>query len=177
MTIVDEVRTAKTVRVLQIIVGAMCLGAIAFLVVAWFAPMTRKSDQPVLSYLAPAIGLVAVPLSFVLPVIMMGQARRKIAGGELGANLPSNNPVPTEKDQLYGTFSTVTIMGSSLLQGALLLAILAFMIERQSIALATALVLLLLLLARIPTRHRVDVWIEEQTRLIERIRSEQVQGS
>jgi hypothetical protein len=57
------------------------------------------------------------------------------------------------------------------LEGAALLAGLAYMIEKQIIALVVAAALITFLAARVPTITKLSEWIDERSDKLERIRS------
>ncbi len=183
-----------TIRACQIIVGAMIMGVATFLAIVWFAipPLMNPapalpgggaggaalaapgdSALPVITYLAVAQGLIVVVLSFVVPEINVARARRQMS---LEAPTATTESVPSEPKQLYPAgytgklaplYQTQLIIGSALLEGAPFFAAIAYMLERNPIALATAIVLLGVLAARFPTSDRINAWLNRQLGLLQ----------
>ena len=103
----------------------------------------------------------------------------RIARGEDprgGGQSPANSTLPPEiaasdAGKLSMLFSTLTIIRSAMIEGAALLACLAFVTEKQITALCVALVLIVVLLACFPTRSRVSAWIDQQLQVIEQTKT------
>jgi hypothetical protein len=154
-TRLDEWQPAITThtRVLQIIVGALITGVLAF---AGFVVFTGALQQPpkpgFLSQLAVVMAAINVALHAIIPSII---ERSALANQSVGSGVP----------QLLGVFQTRTIIAAALLEGAALFATVTVMIEHQSWVLVVTGVLLLLLLLQFPTTTRVEQWLE--TRLMD----------
>ncbi len=182
------------IRTCQIIVGAMIMGVATFLAIALFVTQVAvnpappppgggaggaaiaapgDSSLPVITYLAVASGLIVLVLSFVVPKINIARARRQIA---LAGPIATIEGVPPEPKQLYPAgytgklaqlYQTQLIIGAAMLEGAAFFATIAYMLERNPIALATAIVLLGALVARFPTSDRVNAWLDRQLGLLQ----------
>ena len=182
------------IRTCQIIVGAMIMGVATFLAIALFVTQVAvnpapappgggaggaaiaapgDSSLPVITYLAVASGLIVLVLSFVVPKINIARARRQIA---LAGPIATTEGVPPEPKQLYPAgftgklaqlYQTQLIIGAAMLEGAAFFATIAYMLERNPIALATAIVLLGALVARFPTSDRVNAWLDRQLGLLQ----------
>ncbi len=182
------------IRTCQIIVGAMIMGVATFLAIALFVTQVAVNPAPappgggaggaaiaapgdfslpVITYLAVASGLIVLVLSFVVPKINIARARRQIA---LAGPIATTEGVPPEPKQLYPAgytgklaqlYQTQLIIGAAMLEGAAFFATIAYMLERNPIALATAIVLLGALVARFPTSDRVNAWLDRQLGLLQ----------
>lgn len=172
---------AKPIRVLQIIVGAMIVGVAALLVVAQVVgPGTvggsrQASDMPVLTYVAVACGGMLLVMSFVIPGLIVGSERRKIAADTAETCCSGRDEIQFNAEiyertgspgRLLGLLSTVTIIASAMVEGGGMLAGVAYLVEGQTLAAATAAVLILALVLRFPTRNRTEQWIADQTDLL-----------
>jgi hypothetical protein len=114
---------------------------------------------------------VNLALSFVVPNLAVTNWRKQLARGAA----PKVKGGPTEAKQIYPAgdtgslaqlYQTQLIVGAAMLEGAAFFAGIAFMLERNPIAAAVALVLLAVLAARFPTRDRVAGWLDRQLELI-----------
>ncbi len=182
------------IRTCQIIVGALIMGVMTFLAIVLFAipPLLNpapafpgegaggaaiaapgNSSLSVISYLAVAVGLMDLVLSFVVPRMNADRARRQMA---LEGPTAITKGGPSEPKQLYPAgytgklaqlYQTQLIIGSALLEGAAFFATIAYMLERNPLALATAIVLLGTLAARFPTSDRVNAWLDRQLGLLQ----------
>jgi hypothetical protein len=183
-----------TIRTCQIIVGALIMGVVTFLAIILFAipPLMNpapalpgegaggaaiaapgNSSLPVITYAAVALSLIELVLSFVVPKINVARARRQMA---LEAPTATTEGVPSQPKQLYPEgytgklaplYQTQLIIGSALLESAAFFAAIAYMLERNPIALAMAVVLLSALVARFPTSDRVNAWLDCQLGLLQ----------
>ncbi|HKI21044.1 MAG TPA: hypothetical protein VKA15_24340, partial [Isosphaeraceae bacterium] len=157
------------IRTCQIIVGALIMGVVTFLAIALFVTQVGvnpaqalpgegaggaaiaaagNSSLPVITYLAVAVGLMDLVLSFVVPKMNADRARRQMA---LEGPSAITKGGPTEPKQLYPAgytgklapiYHTQLIIGAALLEGAAFFATIAYLVERNPLALATAIVLL-----------------------------------
>jgi len=182
------------IRTCQTIVGAMIMGVATFLAIALFVTQVAVNPAPappgggaggaaiaapgdsslsVITCLAVASGLIVLVLSFVVPKINIARARRQIA---LAGPIATTEGVPSEPKQLYPAgytgklaqlYQTQLIIGAAMLEGAAFFATIAYMVERNPIALATAIVLLGALIARFPTSDRVNAWLDRQLGLLQ----------
>jgi hypothetical protein len=123
---------------------------------------------PLITYLAVGMGIAGLVLSFVIPNMIVASARRKIAKGmwtppvkqdptKLAQILPAG-----DTGKLAFVYQTQLIIGSALCEGMAFFATIAYMLERNPLALGMALILLAGLVIRIPTRNRVNAWIDQQ---------------
>lgn len=172
----EYARTA--VRTIQIIVCALAAGVIVFLGVTIFViPRTARAappDKPILTYTSIGMAVAVIAAWLIVPNVVTAGMRRSIIGGKsddwgLVKNLPNaaelGDVVP-----LAVAYQTRTIVAAALLEGAAFFATIAYMIERQPIALVVAIVFALLILSQIPTLSRFESWLETESNGIEQMR-------
>ncbi len=143
----------------QIIVAALVAGCLFFLLIVLLIvpgklggwdlglgkPMTCVA-------LVVAFGLLAVRI--IVPGVITAQLLRQLARRE-----PKE---PGWKD-LFGVYQTTLIIKAAMLEGATFLLLVTHMLERSPWTLAVAVAFLMILLVHMPTRSRVDDWIERQS--------------
>jgi hypothetical protein len=169
------------VRVLQIIVGALIVGPLALLAASLFispliappagAAGAGPSDVlgPILNYMAVAFGALAVCMCFVVPPVISAASRKTMVQSgratKPGASaLPGAKvqPIDEARASLLTAFQTQFIVGAAILEGAAIFAAVAYLLYGHPIALGVAIVIIGVSLARIPTRARTQLWIEQQ---------------
>ena len=64
--------------------------------------------------------------------------------------------------KLASVYQTQLMLGAVLTEGPAFLALIAYLLEGSPLALGAALALLVALIARFPTRARLEHWIEQQ---------------
>ena len=181
----------------QIIVGALIAGVLIFLVIATVVDLALKPDAgpparvgadagahpaqsvPILTYSAIVVGAACLPMSLIVPRLVAKQQRLAMVGGKsLPGQSPASTPalrpeaVPTAPIGLPLAYLNQLIVGAAMNEGAAFFAGVAYLVEKNPIALAVALVLIAGLIARFPTASRVERWIEQQQ---EKLREDQLQ--
>ena len=147
---------AAQTRVLQIVVGALIFGVLAF---AGFVIATQLNNPPRDNGMATiAVGFAAtnILLHFVVPVLIERSALKNLS-------------VDAGLETVLGVFFTRTIIACALLEGAAFLSIYAVMAEQQYWVFGVTAVLLVLMLMQFPSRTRIEQWLE--TRMMEREQS------
>lgn len=162
----------ETRKTLQVIVAAMAGGVVFFQLVALIVPVVKSQGEPILSFNAPVFAVVAVAASFVIPKVVLRSMRSTMAA-DSGTSAYGETASNTEESQLVGGLATATILGCAALEGAALLAVVAYMMERNPLMIAIVAVLVVLLLMRVPTRLGVERWLARQRRLIADLRAGQ----
>jgi hypothetical protein len=171
---------AVVVRTLQTIVAALTVGCVGFLAIVLFmvGGPADSPDLPLLTYAACGVAASMVLARIIVPGIIVAQARRKIrddAGTSATGKTPAVSVDPTEPDpnavKLVQVFMTRTIAAAAILEGAVFLLLLAYLFERSPVSLVFVIVLIVALVAHIPTRSRAEGWVEEQMRLLDEERA------
>ena len=149
----------KMVLISQIIVAALFAGCLFFLLIVVLVVPGKlgswelePSKPMTLVALVVAFGILAMRI--IVPGIITGQMLRQLPRRE--------SKEPDWKD-LFGVYQQTLIIKAAMLEGATFLLLVMHMLERSPWTLALAVVFLLILLMHIPTRPRVDDWIERQS--------------
>jgi hypothetical protein len=172
--------SAVLVRTLQIIVGALLSGCLLFLgiVLVVAGGPGNSPNRPMLTYAACAIAAAAVVARAVIPGIIVAQARRRIldgvwnaAQGDRAAGSAGSLDQNGDAGKLAQILMLRTIVAAAILEGAVFLLLIAYLVERWPLSLAFAVVLLVALAALFPTHSRAAGWMQEQMRLLDEERS------
>lgn len=167
-------------RPLQVIVGTMTLGATAFLIVASVvggdavAPPGGTPAAPILTYLCAGFGAVALIARILIPGVMTTSARANIVKKRTDSGAtpapqasPGEGAVLTDVVQLCNAYASMVIVRAAVVEGAALLAAVAFFVERTPLSAVVAIVLILALVAQIPTHTVMTQWLETESRYLE----------
>jgi hypothetical protein len=175
----------------QIIVGALIAGLVTFLVVVIVITMAVQpgapgavgpgaqpahaadAPLPIITYLAVAMGAVLLPASFVVPVMVSRAQRRAIAAGKVDImaipNPPPGEGLPAVKNPVTGMpaiFLAQMIIGAAMAEGPGFFALIAYLVEKNPICLAMAVLLIIGVVVRFPTTGRVEAWCEQQREML-----------
>ena len=165
------------VRTMQIIVAALTVGCLCFLVVALVVVggPQEPSEMPVVTYLFSAITVCLVLARFIVPGIFVAQARRKIRQGTWTSPVQHVEADWAKQNSDIGKLTQVlvsrTIMAAAILEGAAFMLLTAYFVEQSSLSLVLAVLLIVALAAQIPTRSRIEGWLQEQMRLLDEERA------
>jgi hypothetical protein len=166
---------AGLVRTLQIIVAALTSGCITFLaIVLVVVGVPGLPDvPPILTWIAAAIAATMVMARLVVPAIFVARARRKIRQGAFKAPMGkfpvvSSDSVATDSavNALAQVFLSKTILAAAILEGAVFLLLVAYLVEHAPMSLMLAVLLIVALALHLPTYSQVEGWIQDQTRLL-----------
>lgn len=161
----DVIRTVT--RQGQIILGALITGVSIFLVIATVVDLGLEPgvgppagvgagagaqpspSVPILTYMALVVGAACLPMSLIVPSLVAKQQRLAIAGGK---SLPGQSPAstPAQRPEAVRTapiglplaYLNQLIVGAAMNEGVAFFAGVAYLIEKNPIALAVALVLI-----------------------------------
>jgi hypothetical protein len=172
LTDVQRQQLAPQARTMQIIVAALISGVLVFAAIAFLASDGPPAKEPFLAYAAVGAALVSVLLWAVVPAVVGGRLRQSIVDGnaeQLTMRLPLSEELG-DVGRLATTYMARLIIAAALLEGAAFLNLISYMVERQPISLITAGVLALLLASQIPTRSRLEEWIDREMTTIAQLR-------
>jgi hypothetical protein len=144
----------QTVRVTQIITGAMVVGVVTFAAIAVLVVGALKAAPwgVIVSGLGAAFAVMAFVLHLVIPAVITANTGRAIRSANAGG--------AASDQQLYGIYVTKTITGLALLEGAAFFNIIALIVEHNWWSLAIVGGLVFWMLAMFPTQTRVAHWVE-----------------
>jgi hypothetical protein len=178
-------QVSKRVWVLQMIVAALVAGCVFFLVIVLVSHGSAVGGAigdgltPLTWVALSFLALMAVSRAIV-PAVIVRQGRRSIARGTFSLSQARQLPLQGDREEveemgdagrLFVLYQTKTIIGAALIEGATFFIIIAYLVERNTVALGIAVALILAVAAHIPTRTGVVHWIEDQLRLVAEERS------
>jgi hypothetical protein len=170
---------ARQVRTLKIIVAALVLGPLVFLIIVCSMPGHEPAEAgfPVLTTIALAVAGLCVIMRLVVPGVVASAARRKILRGQYN---PGARSAGAQRRQLEAFFRrtgdagrlmivymTSTILAGAILEWAVFLLLVVYLVDRQALSLAAAIAILVAIAAHVPWQTRVFAWIEGQLRRLE----------
>jgi hypothetical protein len=132
----------------------------------------------IITWTAVAVAAAGLPLSFWLPGWMTSQNRRSIAAGTWAppSRADAQTPGPpapfgpealqSDAGKLALLYQTQFLVGAAINEGLAFFASVAYLIGKNPIALGLALVLLVALIVRFPTRPRIASWLDRQQELL-----------
>ncbi len=181
----DESMLGPQVRTMQIITGALVIGLVSFLGIVLFLPARQKAGppgpapnpaqaraqaQPVISYAAVAFAVMALPMSLLVPSVVVKGGRKQIAEGMWTPPARGTGTVPPgpfgDTFRLASVYQSALIIGAALNEGPAFFALIAYMIEGLPVILGLAVLLILGVAVRFPTHTRVEQWIDAQKELV-----------
>jgi hypothetical protein len=152
---------APRVRTLQIIVGALVAGLLIIIAIMAFIPFAPLANNrapqaapltPIITYIELGFVCILISVSVIVPSRVVASARKQLA-----AKAPSGDVAG-----LAAIYQIKTIVSGALREGIGNFAAVAFMLERQPIALGLAFACVIAVAALFPTRERVERWIDDQ---------------
>ena len=171
----------EPLRKLQIVALAMGVGALALLAVMaylnWRDPpeALEPGRLPLVSFVAAGYGILAILLSFSLPDRLIARNKQRIKEGSFddrgsGAAAMLGDAINLTGDtgRLFLLYQTRMLLTVVFLEGGALFASIAYRVEGQIYLLAIGAVLVLLVFLRLPTRHGMAEWIEDQEKELRR---------
>lgn len=140
---------------------AMVMGVVTFGVVVCIIGFRQEpgANLPVITYMGIGVAALMLLLRFVVPDLI---ARNQFAQAMKIVKTEGNQ----DEDQMLGTFYKIFILrliiAMALLEGAAMLNLAALMVENQKLAFVPVAILLLVMIASIPTKSKLDGWIRNQ---------------
>ncbi|MCY2968905.1 MAG: hypothetical protein NT069_35655 [Planctomycetota bacterium] len=148
------------VRRERVFLGGLLAGVTMFALVA--ISIRSGADRPppnvIVLVFACVVGGTQAVLSFVLPPISINRQRRKLAESPSGAS----------DAELLRVHNLSVILSGAMLEGAMFLSLVCFLVSGEWWLLLLVAVLAGLMLRTWPTASRLDTWLDEQRDLIER---------
>jgi hypothetical protein len=175
----------KSVRVSQIIVGALVLGCVSFLAIVLVIgrPAAQQAGDAgpalLLSYVALSFLVAGIIARLIMPRLAIRAGRHSIARGtfprpasdQLSAAQRAAFEQMGDAGRLLMLFQMKTIIAAAILEGATFFLLIAYMIERYTPVLVIAVAMIAAIAAHMPTSRGVIDWIEDQLRLLREERS------
>lgn len=169
----------KTVRTLQIIVAALVMGVCMFLSVVLLFEIDLQGEevpaQPFLAYFAVGTAGLAIVAWGLVPGMVAGRVRDMIISNELGTSTFCQDRAAELGDvgAVASAYQVRVIVGAAILEAAAFFNLVAYMINGETINVAAAVVLAVVMLGAIPTYGRAEAWVEQELTTIEQLRQMQ----
>ena len=166
-------------RLLQIVTGALVAGCLFFMVIALIntGGQFRATDFPILSYTATGFAFVTLILRIVVPSLIVGKGRRRIARGTFrmsisgfSPNLVSSFERTGDAGKLWMLLYISTIVSAASFEGATFFALIAYFMEQSPLSFLIAIALIVGVILHIPSRSRIIRWTEDQLAKLEQER-------
>ena len=164
----DDLIPQQRLRAMQIIAGALPAGVIMFLGIVLFlvfgqanAP-PQMQNLPIVSILAAGFLVIAGSMSFIVPQIITQTALQQLAAQSAADDV----------GRLLALRQTTLMIGLALLEGAAFFGLVAFLTERQPLALIVPGIALFGMLMRFPTENSVRNWMELNGRRVLELRQD-----
>jgi len=148
-------------RTMMIIWFAMIVGVVVFGVVVGIQINGLKPDAglPVLTFTGMGMATLMLVMRFIIPDFI---ARTQFAQKMQTAKTEANEDEEELLGNFYQVFLVRLIIGMALLEGAAMFNLIAVMVENQRLAFIPVAILLLVMIASIPTKSKLDGWIRNQ---------------
>jgi len=174
----NELLPVQQLRATQIIAVALLLGLGSFAGIAVWLVQNQggglAAGMSVVTWVAMGAFVIEVPLSFIVPRLVI---RRQVKGIVEGKPPPGSPPIADGiTGQLAAVYQTSTILGLALLEGVGFLASTAYLLEGRIENLGIVGVVSIVMIMRFPTANRLLDWIEQQAEAIEQLRQERALG-
>jgi hypothetical protein len=158
-------------RTLQIIIGALCAGAVSFLAfVLVAAPPPAAEVGATLSIIGVAFAAMVTAAAAIVPRILAVQNRAKMVHGGATTSSEHTGAPGGDVGSLLGDFQVRRIIAGALLEGGAFFNLVAYQIERQTYTLGIVAALLLGLVTLVPLRPLVEQWLERELRTVKELR-------
>jgi hypothetical protein len=166
---------AQPVRALQLITIALLGGVVMFAAIVRLIPAEKIAPRPgdatpIITYVAMGFGVSAFVIGHLLTTVMVTAVRRRMAAGDAEwKRRDSKASIAKERERvdvgnLIKVYSAKTIVGAAVFEGASLFLLVAYMIERKAMGLIVVVPLFVALIMMIPSRDRIERWIDRQLR-------------
>ncbi|WP_339687887.1 hypothetical protein [Gimesia maris] len=140
---------------------ALIMGVVTFGMIVTFIGLKEEPGKglPVITYLGMGLAALMLVLRMIIPNMI---ARNQFTQAMQEAREEGNQ----DEKQMLGTFYQIfmvrMIIGLALLEGAAMINLVAVMVENQKLAFIPVAILLLVMIASMPTKSKLDGWIRNQ---------------
>ena len=140
---------------------ALIMGVVTFGMIVTFIGLKEEPGKglPVITYLGMGLAAQMLVLRMIIPNMI---ARNQFTQAMQEAREEGNQ----DEEQMLGTFYQIfmvrMIIGLALLEGAAMINLVAVMVENQKLAFIPVAILLLVMIASMPTKSKLDGWIRNQ---------------
>ncbi len=161
----------------QAVVAGLVVFCIVYAVVAMVDPaeVDAADDGLVLTYTCIGFAVMSLIARAIVPTVIVARCRKKIARGESAIKIQEGHfsgafeRVQRSGDagKMWMVFFVKTMVSAGIIDGAVMVLLVAFKIGRALPAMIAAAVMTLILAVHIPTRDGAFRWIENELALME----------
>ncbi|MDA1231649.1 MAG: hypothetical protein O2856_12820 [Planctomycetota bacterium] len=149
-----------SIRGMQIITGALMTGVLVFSGVVFVTTEGRIDGPPeMITMIAAGFAFLMLVNHFVIPPIIVKAQLKELVAAELHQKTDEER-VP----RCCGVYQTQMIIGFALLEGAAFFNLVAMMMEHCVASIVVVTLLVLLMMAKFPTRETVSFWVQDKLR-------------
>jgi hypothetical protein len=167
-------------RVMQIIVVALLLGVATITGIALYIVIVvtggrgqaPPQDLPIITLVAGLMLATNVPLAFALPSMQLRSALRRMAARTRQADGGAGMGSGADVEELLAVRQVTLIVSLALLESVAFMAAIAYMMEAQEAALGIVGTIIVLMLAKFPTRDRLRMWLDRQLQRLNDLRQQ-----
>ncbi|QDT93437.1 hypothetical protein [Gimesia algae] len=140
---------------------ALIMGVVTFGIIVTFIGLKEEPGNglPFITYLGMGLAALMLVLRMIIPNMI---ARNQFTQ----AMQEAREEGIQDEEQMLGTFYQIfmvrMIIGLALLEGAAMINLVAVMVENQKLAFIPVAILLLVMIASMPTKSKLDGWIRNQ---------------
>ncbi len=163
---------SQPLLIMQVIGGALVTGVLGFGFVAWGSATPDENASETISLAAAVAGLLAVVTSFVVSRVIADQsiaARTRVDADAMSDQRQEGDVGPVAF--LAGVYQTSFIVGAAVLEGAAFFNLVVYFTGGQLYSIAVAGMLCMGIILLIPTRGRLERWVDDRLRQHRELRS------
>ena len=140
---------------------ALIMGVVTFGMIVTFIGLKEEPGKglPVITYLGMGLAALMLVLRMIIPNMI---ARNQFTQAMQEAREEGNQDEEQMLGTFYQIFMVLMIIGLALLEGAAMINLVAVMVENQKLAFIPVAILLLVMIASMPTKSKLDGWIRNQ---------------
>lgn len=159
-------------RTLQIIIAAMVLGLGAYLAVVLLQHAAPAKQSTNLALMAVAMTVSCGVAAIIVPRVIAAKQRQALVDRELTPlpGTPASSVNTREAGALLADYQVRQIIMGALLEGPGFFNVTAYQMEREAYTLGIVVAILIALAMLIPTRGRVERWLEDELRTVRELR-------
>ncbi|WP_339731282.1 hypothetical protein [uncultured Gimesia sp.] len=156
-----QITPEQRLMMMTVIWLALIMGVVTFGIVVGIIGLKDAADGglPVITYIGMGMAALMLVLRMIVPnLVARNQFHQTMQAAQAEGNLDEKQML----GNFYQIFMVRMILGMALLEGAAMLNLVAVLIENQMLAFVPVGILLLVMIASVPTKSKLDGWIRNQ---------------
>ena len=159
-----EERKRQVLSTSRLITFALIAGLVFFGTIAFVSRWAQQPGDLMVAYLAVGMSVLMIVVQAIFPQVMVANKRSEWLNPPAGQDRIDAARAPLELCML---FHTKRIMQCAMLEGAGFFCLIAYIITGQWWLYAIVFLLIAIMIFTLPTRPKLDQWIENQMQLLE----------